>query len=94
MKTSPPLPRDKDAVGNELEHFIRSQFAIPQSDELFSRTVNLWEEGYVDSTGVVEVLAHIEQTWEITIPDDVLFDPDFTSISGMSRLIADLDVSA
>ena len=78
-------------VGDELERFIRAHFDIPNDDELFTRQVSLWEEGYVDSTGVVEVLSHIEQTWQISIPDETLFDPDFTSVAGMARLIAALN---
>ena len=90
----PSIARDEATVGAELERYIRAHFAVPSDDDLFTRAVNLWEEGYVDSTGVVEVLAYIEQTWQIIIPDEVLFDPEFTSIAGMAKLIAGLNVEA
>lgn len=86
--------RTAAGVSDELERFIRGHFAIDDDDELFSRDVNLWEEGYVDSTGVVEVIAHIETTWQLQVPDELLFDPDFVTISGMARLLSALEDAA
>jgi methoxymalonate biosynthesis acyl carrier protein len=85
-------PRTSQAIGDELERFIRTHFAVDDDDDLFTRDVNLWEEGYVDSTGVVEVLAHIEATWQLQVPDELLFDPAFVTITGMARLLGELEV--
>lgn len=73
-----------------LEAFIRANFQVEDNDPYFDRNVSLWEEGYVDSVGVVEVIAFLEDTYDITITDDMLFSPEFTSIAGMSRMIAGL----
>ena len=72
-------------IAKRLEAFIRENFQVAPDDELFSRSINLWEEGYVDSVGVVEVIAWLEATYELDIPETVLFDPNFTSISGMAE---------
>ena len=79
------MPEDTEKV---VEEFIRSRFRVRPDDDHFSRDVNLWEEGYVDSAGVVEMIAFIEQTFSITLPEEILFDPDFTYIRGIARLIA------
>jgi acyl carrier protein len=73
-----------------LEAFIRSNFQVADDDPCFDHNVSLWEEGYVDSTGVVEVIAFLEETFGVTITEEMLFSPDFTNIAGMSRLIAGL----
>jgi acyl carrier protein len=39
---------------------------------------------------VVEVIAFLEETFDVTITEQILFSPDFTSIAGMSKLIAKL----
>jgi acyl carrier protein len=75
-------------IEKAVEEFIRSRFRVRPEDDHFSRDVNLWEEGYVDSAGVVEMIAFIEQTFSITLPEEILFDPDFTYIRGIARLIA------
>jgi hypothetical protein len=74
-------------IANELESFIRESFQVPDGDELFTREVNLWEEGYVDSIGIVETLGWIEQTWRVRLPEEVVFDPRFTHIAGMALVI-------
>jgi acyl carrier protein len=79
-----------EACSAALEAFIRENFQVADSDPYFDRNVSLWEEGYVDSTGVVEVIAFLEETFDVTITEQILFSPDFTSIAGMSKLVAGL----
>jgi acyl carrier protein len=74
-------------IEETVERFIRSRFRVRTDDDHFSRDVNLWEDGYVDSAGVVEMIAFLEKTFVIKLPDEVLFDPDFTYIRGIARLI-------
>lgn len=81
---------DVETIAADLEAFLRRSFQIPGDDAGFTRHVNLWEEGYVDSAGVVETIAHLETTWRITLPEHVVFDPAFTHVAGMAGLIFDL----
>ncbi|HJK94113.1 MAG TPA: phosphopantetheine-binding protein [Polyangiaceae bacterium LLY-WYZ-15_(1-7)] len=76
----------REALARALEAFIRERFRVADDDTLFDRETNLWEEGYVDSAGVVEVLAFLEDAVGARLPEDLLFDPEFTSIDGMARL--------
>ena len=76
-----------DQIAAELERFIRQNFQVPGDDEFFTHVVNLWEDGYIDSTGIIETMAHIEETYEIMLPEEVVFDPKFTHIRGMAELI-------
>lgn len=77
-----------EAIASTLEWFIRDRFKVPPQDQMFSRTVMLWDEGYVDSIGIAEVIAFLESTFEVTISNDVLFSQDFTNIDGIARLVA------
>jgi acyl carrier protein len=79
-----------DEIGSAIETFIRGRFEVPEGDARFTRTVNLWEDGYVDSMGVVEVIEFLEQTFGVRIPETVLFSPDFTHIDGIARIVAGL----
>jgi acyl carrier protein len=76
-----------DEVAAQVEKFIRTRFRVRADDAYFTPEVNLWEEGYIDSTGAVEMIAFLEQTYGIRLPEEVLFDPDFTNIRGISRLV-------
>lgn len=74
-------------IANILESFIRKRFQVPDNDPEFSRDVNLWEAGFVDSSGVVEMIVHLETSVHVTVPDSVLFSPHFSTINGMSSLL-------
>ncbi|CAM2011448.1 acyl carrier protein [Acanthopleuribacter pedis] len=77
-------------VAEKLESYIRAQFFVADDDDFFTRDVHLWKEGYVDSTGAVEVIAFLEDEFQIRLPDEVLFDPNFTTINGMADRVAGL----
>jgi acyl carrier protein len=83
-----------DKIQASIESFVRSRFQVRPDDGHFSVDVNLWEEGYVDSAGVVEMIAFLEQTFTITLAEEVLFDPDFTHIRGICRLVSRASVSS
>jgi acyl carrier protein len=74
-------------IQNTLEQYIRQHFGVGDQDEFFSATLNLWEEGYIDSTGIVELIAFIEEQFSLTLPDEVIFEPEFGTIAGMAERI-------
>lgn len=76
-----------ESAATQIESFLRTRFRIAADDTGFTRTVNLWEEGYVDSVGVVEVIEFLEHTFAVRIPDDALFSPDFTCVEGMAGFV-------
>lgn len=75
-------------IADQLLEFIRTRFRVAADDDVFGVDVHLFEEGYVDSTGVIELLAHIEQSFVVTLPDDVLFSEEFVTVRGMAELVA------
>lgn len=83
-------PQSPEAAAGQIERFVRDRFQIPANDTLFSRQVNLWEEGYVDSLGVVEVIEFLERQFSIKLPEEVIFAPDFTNIDGIARYVVGL----
>ncbi len=80
-------PRDPDPAAAIIERFVRARYRIAADDPGFSRRVNLWEEGYVDSVGVVEVIEFLERTFATTIPEEALFSTDFACIDGMADVV-------
>jgi acyl carrier protein len=78
------------AVAETIERFVRERFHVTPGDARFTRQAHLWEEGYVDSIGIVEMIAFLESTFAVQIPEQALFSPDFTHIDGMARVIVEL----
>jgi len=80
----------KTSIASSIEEFIRTEYSISSDDLRFSSQVHLWEEGYLDSMGVVEVINFVETTFEVKIPETALFSEDFTNINGMADIVAGL----
>lgn len=79
-----------DAIARELEGFLRRAFHIRADDPAFTPEANLWSEGYIDSVGVVETIAHLEARWQVKLPEQVVFDARFTHVAGIADLVAGL----
>jgi acyl carrier protein len=74
-------------VAAAVEEFARREFSIKPSDQRFDRTVDLFEDGYVDSIGVIELIQFLEKTFAIDIPETDLFSPEFSTIDGIARIV-------
>ena len=74
-------------VGERIEQYVRIQFRVTSGDARFSRSVPLFEAGYVDSVGVVELLAFLSEEFAVHLPDDALMSDDFSTIDGIAAII-------
>jgi acyl carrier protein len=77
-------------VAARVESFVRETFDVAPQDPNFGRELDLFEYGYVDSVGLTELLAFIEDEFSIEVPEDELLSDEFVSINGMARVIARL----
>ncbi len=80
-----------ETVAAQLEGFVRRQFAVDDDDDLFDRQVNLAEEGYVDSVGLVECIVFLEETFGIVVPEKALFSLESFHIDGLVQLVLEID---
>lgn len=77
-------------IARTIETYLRNAFHIADDDPGFTRSVDLFESGYVDSVGVIETLAFIAETFSVEVPDSALVSDEFASIDGMTIVIAQL----
>jgi acyl carrier protein len=80
-------------IAVSVETFVRRQFNVSDSDPAFDREVDLFESGYVDSVGVAELLEYVTQEFGVDIPESDLFSDEFSSIDGISSIVARLQRS-
>lgn len=74
-------------VADRIEHYVRIQFRVAPRDVRFSRSLPLFEAGYVDSVGVVELLAFLSEEFAVNLPDEVLMSDEFSTIDGIAAVI-------
>jgi len=76
------------SIDDWLERFVRDVSRIADDDPDFNRTVDLFDSGYLDSLGIVALTAFIEQTFGIDLAEEEMFDPRFTTVDGITEIIA------
>jgi acyl carrier protein len=77
-------------VADSVETFVRREFNVSAADPGFDRSVDLFENGYVDSVGVAELLEYVTQEFNVEIPETELFSDEFSSIQGIASIVARL----
>ena len=78
----------RSSIAAALEEFIRESAQIPEEDSEFGRSAQLFDNGYVDSLGIVALMAFIETSFGIELAEEDLFDIRFATIDGISEIIA------
>jgi acyl carrier protein len=77
----------EEQVAERVERYVRTQFRVAPGDQRFSRSLALFEAGYVDSVGVVELLAFLSEEFAVQLPDDALMSEEFSTITGIAAIV-------
>jgi acyl carrier protein len=74
-------------IGTSLREFIKENFLFG-ADDPFSDGDSLLEHGIIDSTGVLELIMHLEDTYGMSVEDAELLPENLDSIDNLKRFIA------
>lgn len=69
-----------------IREFIIENFLFGEEQEISVET-NLLEKGVIDSTGIVELVSFIEDTFSIIIEDEELIAGNFSSLNNMANFL-------
>jgi acyl carrier protein len=74
------------SVEGEIRKFILENFIL-DGNEILGDEDSLLEKGIIDSTGVLELVAFIEETYQFKIKDEELIPENLDSIKNISTYI-------
>jgi len=72
---------------HQLRKFIVENFLFGDETMPFSNEESLLDRGLIDSTGVLELVAFLQQNFGITIADDEIVPDNLDSILGISDFV-------
>jgi acyl carrier protein len=75
-------------IAAALRGFIREKFGIPEKDPDFTDDVDLFNYGYVDSFGAVDLTSFIEQHFSIKFGSSDWVDQPMNTINQISAFVA------
>lgn len=84
----------EQGVAERIEAFVRERFAVSPTDPRFSRSADLFEGAYVDSVGLTELLAFVEEEFGVEVPEDDMISDEFATIDGMAHIVSRLEAPA
>jgi acyl carrier protein len=77
----------QSALTEEVRSFIVSNFLLGKEGG-FSNDASFLEEGIIDSTGVLELVSYLEETYRIEIGEDELNPENLDSINRVAAYLA------
>ena len=71
---------------DQVREFIISNFLFGDSGNL-TNTTSLLKAGIIDSTGIIEIVQYIENTFDFSVDDDELLPENLDSIEAIGKFI-------
>jgi len=77
-----------------VKQYIIENFLFGDTDPLQSDSMSLLDEGIIDSVGVMELVAFLEQDFELAIDDKDLIPENLDSVDNLVAFIGRKQTSA
>jgi acyl carrier protein len=74
-------------IAQEIRGFVVANFLFGQEGGSLSEEQSFLETGIIDSTGVLELVAFLEQRYGISVDDRELLPENLDSISNVTRYV-------
>jgi len=71
-----------------IKQFIRENFVLGLDGEELGDTDSFLEKGIIDSTGVLEVVGFLEETYGFKVEDEEVLPDNFDSVNNLVAYIA------
>ena len=70
-----------------IQRFILENFLFSDDGDLVQDDVSFLEEGIVDSTGVLELVMFVEETFGFEVDDEDILPENFDSVRGLADYV-------
>jgi acyl carrier protein len=77
-----------ESIAAEIKAFIVSNFLFGQGGDTLQDDESFLDKGIVDSTGILELVAFIEERYGISVADRELVPENLDSLRNVSRFVA------
>lgn len=74
-------------VAQQVRRFIEENFVFREDVQSLTDTESLLEAGLIDSTGILEMVAFLEEQFRISVEDADLVPSNFDSVAAISQYV-------
>ena len=79
---------DENSILKEVREYIIENFLLGDEEDELSDSDSFLESGLIDSTGILEVIAFLEETYDVEIADEEMIPENLDSVERVARFIA------
>jgi D-alanine--poly(phosphoribitol) ligase subunit 2 len=79
---------EMDDIKTKLRDYIRERYEVPEGDEDFTDDVHLFDYGYVDSFGAVDLIRFVESAFSVTVGQSDLVAYPLNTVNEISDFVA------
>jgi acyl carrier protein len=73
------------SIASDVVAYIRAQ--LPADAPEIDMDCNLWSEGYLDSTAILDLILWLESTYDVTIENEELTPENFATIRNIEEFL-------
>jgi acyl carrier protein len=77
-----------ETIAQEIKDFVVTNFLYGQDSQNLTTDQSFLENGIIDSTGVLELVAFLEQRFGITVADRELLPENLDSVGNASSFVS------
>jgi acyl carrier protein len=74
-------------IEEQVKQYIAENFLFSDDGYQLSEDASFLEEGIVDSTGVLELVMFVEETFDVTVEDEEIVPANFDSVSWLAAYV-------
>ena len=74
-------------IEKQIKQYVAENFLFSDDGYQLSEDASFLEEGIVDSTGVLELVMFVEETFNVTIEDEEIVPENFDSVSCLAAYV-------
>ena len=83
-----PVTLDTNTIEHNIREFIVSNFLFGVDDGSLKREDSFLQNGVIDSTGVLELVGFLEQSYKIEVSDHELVPVNLDSIQNVAAYVS------
>ena len=75
-------------VATRIKSFVLENFLFTENESVLRNDQSLFASGTLDSTGILELVSFVEETFGISIDDDEMIPANFETIDALAAFVS------
>lgn len=76
------------SVTSQIRHFVLKNFLFTEDDAALRDDQSLLQNGTLDSTGILELINFVEETFKVKVADEEMLPTNFDSIGSIAAFVS------